>query len=233
MTKKVLKHLRAKIFAGILVILPLGITFLILKFVFNTLDSILDPLIPDITVSLFNRLHHLPGVGIIAFFLLLYLIGLITTNVLGRKLISWGDRLFTTIPVVKNIYTSSKQLTDAFSATRKGSFRQAVFVEFPQEGNYVLGFVTNELTDQDHQKKVTVFIPTAFIPPQGFLLFLPKDKIFPSQLTVEEAIKAIMSVGIVAPQTLSISLSSPKSEKESFENFKEMKYLNPKIEGGP
>jgi uncharacterized membrane protein len=233
MTKKILRHLRAKIFAGILVILPLGITFLILKFVFNTLDSILDPLIPDITISLFRRLYHLPGVGIIAFFLLLYLIGVITTNVLGRKLISWGDRLFTTIPVVKNIYTSSKQLTDAFSASRKGSFRQAVFVEFPQEGNYVLGFVTNELTDPGHQKKMAVFIPTAFIPPQGFLLFLPKEKIFPSQLTVEEAIKTIMSVGIVAPQTLSVPLPSPKSEKESVENFKGMKYLNPKIEGGP
>jgi uncharacterized membrane protein len=233
MTKKILRHLRAKIFAGILVILPLGITFLILKFVFNTLDSILDPLIPDITISLFQRLYHLPGVGIIAFFLLLYLIGLITTNVLGRKLINWGDHLFTAIPVVKNIYTSSKQLTDAFSATRKGSFRQAVFVEFPQEGNYVLGFVTNELTDLEHQKKVTVFIPTAFIPPQGFLLFVSKEKIFPSQLTVEEAIKAIMSVGIVTPNTLSISLSSPKSGKESVENFKGMKYLNPKIEGGP
>jgi uncharacterized membrane protein len=214
MTKKILRHLRAKIFAGILVILPLGITFLILKFVFNTLDSILDPLIPDITISLFQRLYHLPGVGIIAFFLLLYLIGLITTNVLGRKLISWGDRLFTAIPVVKNIYTSSKQLTDAFSATRKGSFRQAVFVEFPQEGNYVLGFVTNELTDLEHQTKVTVFVPTAFIPPQGFLLFLPKEKTLPSQLTVEEAIKAIMSVGIVTPHTLSVPLSNSKFEKE-------------------
>jgi len=233
MTKKFLKHLRAKIFAGILVILPLGITFLILKLVFNTLDGILDPLIPNITIYLFHRLYHLHGIGIIAFFLLLYLIGLITTNVLGRKLISWGDRLFTTIPVVKNIYTSSKQLTDAFSASRKGSFRQAVFVEFPQEGNYVLGFVTNELTDHEHQKKATVFIPTAFVPPQGFLLFLPKEKLLPSQLTIEEAIKAIMSVGIVAPQTLSIPLPSPKSEKESVENFKGMKYLNPKIEGGP
>jgi uncharacterized membrane protein len=158
---------------------------------------------------------------------------LITTNVLGRKLISWGDRLFTTIPVVKNIYTSSKQLTDAFSATRKGSFRQAVFVEFPQEGNYMLGFVTNELTDRDQKKKVTVFVPTAFIPPQGFLLFLPKENIFPSQWTVEEAIKAIMSVGIVTPHSLSIPLSNSKSGKEPVENFKGMKYLNPKIEGGP
>lgn len=233
MTKKFFKHLRTKIFAGILVILPLGITFLVLKFVFNTMDSILDPLIPDITISLSHRVFHIPGIGIIAFFLLLYLIGLITTNVLGRKLISWGDRLFATIPVVKNIYTSSKQLTDAFSATRKGSFRQAVFVEFPQEGNYVLGFVTNELTDIENQTKMAVFIPTAFVPPQGFLLFLPKEKILPSQLTVEEAIKAIMSVGIVTPHTLSVPLSSPKSEKESVENFKGLKYLNPKIEGGP
>jgi len=214
MTKKILKHLRTKTFAGILVILPLGITFLVLKFVFNSLDSILGPLIPDINVSLFNRVYHLPGVGLISFFLLLYLIGLITTNVLGRRLISWGDRIFTAIPVVKNIYTSSKQLTDAFSATRKGSFRQAVFVEFPQEGNYVLGFVTNELTDLEHQTRVTVFVPTAFVPPQGFLLFLPKEKTLPSQLTVEEAIKAIMSVGIVTPHTLSVPLSGLKSGKE-------------------
>jgi uncharacterized membrane protein len=214
MTKKILKHLRAKSFAGILVILPLGITFLVLKFVFNSLDSILGPLIPEINVSLFHRIYHLPGVGLISFFFLLYLTGLITTNVLGRKLISWGDRLFATIPVVKNIYTSSKQLTDAFSATRKGSFRQAVFVEFPQEGNYVLGFVTNELTDFESQTKVTVFIPTAFVPPQGFLLFLPKEKLLPSQLTIEEAIKTIMSVGIVTPHTLSVPLSGSKSEKE-------------------
>jgi len=214
MTKKILKHLRAKIFAGILVILPLGITFLVLKFVFNSLDSILGPLIPDITVSLFRRAFPLPYVGLISFLLLLYLIGLITTNVLGRKLIGWGDRLFTAIPVVKNIYTSSKQLTDAFSATRKGSFRQAVFVEFPQEGNYVLGFVTNELMDIERQTKVTVFIPTAFVPPQGFLLFLPKEKTLPAQLTVEEAIKTIMSVGIVTPHRLSVPLSRSKSEKE-------------------
>jgi uncharacterized membrane protein len=232
MTKKILKHLRSKIFAGILVILPLGITFLVLKFVFNTLDSILDPLIPNINIFLFHRVFHLPGLGIVSFFLLLYLIGVITTNVLGRKLVHWGDRLFTNIPVVKNIYLSSKQLTDAFSATRKGSFRQAVFVEFPQEGNYVLGFVTNELTDLERQARVTVFVPTAFVPPQGFLLFLPKEKILPSRMTIEEAIKAIMSVGIVTPHTLSVPLSGPKSEKESVENLKGMKYLNPNIEGG-
>jgi len=232
MTKHFLRHLRAKIFAGILVVLPLGITFLVLKFVFNTLDGILDPLVPDINVSLFHRVFHLPGVGIISFFFLLYLIGLVTTNVLGRKLVHWGDRLFTNIPVVKNIYLSSKQLTDAFSATQKGSFRQAVFVEFPQEGNYMLGFVTNELTDLDRQTKTTVFVPTAFVPPQGFLLFLPKEKLLPSQLTIEEAIKAIMSVGIVTPHTLPIALSGTKPEKERIENREEMGYLNSKIEGG-
>src|SRR4030043_2014595 len=232
MTKKVFKHLRTKIFAGILVILPLGITFFILKFVFNTLDGILDPLMPRLTIYLFNRDYLIPGLGIIGFFLLLYLFGVIATNVLGRKLVHWADRLFTNIPVVKNIYLSSKQLTDAFSATRKGSFRQAVFVEFPQEGNYVIGFVTNELTDLERQTKVTVFVPTAFVPPQGFLLFLPKEKILPSQLTIEEAIKAIMSVGIVTPHILSVALSGTKPENEIIENLKGMGYLNSKIEGG-
>jgi uncharacterized membrane protein len=232
MIKNIFRHLRTKIFAGILVVLPLGITFLVLKFVFNTLDNILGPLMPEVPVYLFNRNFLLPGLGIIGFFLLLYLIGVIATNVLGHKLVGWTDRLFTNIPVVKNIYLSSKQLTDAFSTTRKGSFRQAVFVEFPQEGNFVLGFVTNELTDLEQQVKVTVFVPTAFVPPQGFLLFLPKEKILPSRLTIEEAIKAIMSAGIVTPHHLSVPLSRTKSEKEAIENLKGMNYLNSKIEGG-
>ena len=233
MIKRILKHLRSKIFAGILVILPLGITLFVLKFVFNILDSILDPLMPLLTDTLFHREIHIPGFGIIVFFLLLYLFGVVATNVFGRRLVGWADHLLTNIPVVKNIYLSSKQLTNAFSSTGKGSFRQAVFVEFPQEGNFVLGFVTNELTDLDRQTKVTVFVPTAFIPPNGFLLFLPKEKILPSQLTIEEAIKAIMSVGIVTPPTLPVSLSPTTSETESIENFERMKYLNSKIEGGP
>jgi len=232
MTKNIFRHLRTKIFAGILVTLPLGVTFLVLNFIFNAVDNILGPLMPHVTVYLLNRKFLLPGLGIIGFFLLLYLIGVIATNVLGRKLVSWGDYLFTTIPVVKNIYTAAKQLTDAFSATRKGSFRQAVFVEFPQEGIYMLGFVTNEVADLEDQNKVTVFIPTAFVPPQGFLIFLSKEKIVPSCMSIEEAIKTIMSVGIVTPQNLSVPLSSMKAEKEPIENFKRMDYLNSKIEGG-
>lgn len=176
MTKHFLKHLRAKIFTGILLLLPLGITFLVLKFVFNTLDSILGPLMPHVTIILFHRLFNIPGLGIIAFFLLLYLIGVIATNVLGRKLVQWTDWVFINIPVVKNIYLSSKQLTDAFSATRKGTFRQAVFVEFPQPGNFVLGFVTNELSAPENQAKMTVFVPTAFFPPRVFCSFLPRKK---------------------------------------------------------
>jgi len=233
MIKKMFKHLRTKIFAGILVILPLGITFLVLKFVFNALHSTLDPLMPKVSVYFLQRDFSIPGLGIIGFLVLLYLIGMIATNVLGRKLIHWTDKLFINIPVVKNIYSSSKQLTDAFSTTKKGSFRQAVFVEFPQEGNFVLGFITNELTDFEDEKKITVFIPTGFAPPAGHLLFLPKEKVFPSQMTVEEAIKTIMSVGFVTPSHLTISLTHAKSDKESIENSEGMKYLNSKVEGGP
>src|SRR4030067_2968051 len=112
MTKRFFKHLRSKCVAGILVVLPLGITFLVLKFVFNTLDNILGPIMPHITIYPFNHKFSVPGLGIIAFFAFLYLIGVIAPNVLGHKLVSWGDYLFKTIPVVKNIYTASKQLTD-------------------------------------------------------------------------------------------------------------------------
>lgn len=229
--KSLFKHLRSKIFAGILLILPLGITFFILKFVFQTLDNFLGQPMLKLTWVLFKKEIHFPGVGILAFFFLLYLLGLIATNVLGRKLVAWTDRLFTNIPIVKNIYFSSKQLTDAFSASRKGSFRQAVFVEFPQDGNFVLGFITNELKDLRQSHRVTVFIPTAFFPPQGFLLFLPREKVIPSHLTIEEAIKTIMSVGIVSPQHLSVPLSSKGDDP--VENLEGIQYLHPKMEGGP
>jgi uncharacterized membrane protein len=231
--KRIFKHLRAKILAGVLVILPLGITIFILKFVYTALDDRVGPIGPEVTHFLFHRELHIPGLGIIIFFLLLYLLGLIATNVMGRKLVGWGDRFFTNLPIVKKIYLSSKQLTDAFSATRKGSFRQAVFVEFPQEGSFVLGFITNELSDLTPQTKVTVFVPTAFVPPQGILFFLPKERIIPSQMTIEEAIKTIMSVGIVTPPSLSASLFSPETKKDSIENLERMKYPNSKIEGGP
>jgi uncharacterized membrane protein len=230
--KNIFKHLRAKIIAGLLVILPLGITVFILKFVFTALDDRVGPLGPEVTHFLFHRELHIPGLGIIIFFLLLYLLGLIATNVMGRKLVGWADRFFTNLPVVKNIYLSSKQLTDAFSATRKGSFRQAVFVEFPREGSFVLGFITNELSDLTPQRKVTVFVPTAFIPPQGILFFLPKERIIPSHLTIEEAIKAIMSVGIVTPPSLSATLLSQERGKDSIEKLERMKYPDSKIEGG-
>ncbi len=233
MLKKIFKHLRGKILAGMLVILPLGITIFILKFIFTALDDRVGPLGPGVTHFLFHRELPIPGLGIIIFFLLLYLLGLIATNVMGRKLVGWGDRLFTNLPIVKNIYLSSKQLTDAFSPTRKGAFRQAVFVEFPQEGNFVIGFITNEISDLTSQTKVTVFVPTAFVPPMGFLLFLPKEKVIPSQLTIEEAIKTIMSVGIVTPPSLSVFLSRNNSKKDSIENLERMKYPNSKIEGGP
>ncbi len=231
--KSLLKHLRAKIFAGILIVLPLGITFLVLKFVFQTLDHILGQPVWRLTWFLFQREVSIPGLGILAFFFLLYLLGLVGTNVLGRKLIGWTDRLFTTIPVVKNIYLSSKQLTDAFSTSRKGSFRQAVFVEFPRHGNFALGFITNEVKDLHGEDRVVVFIPTAFFPPQGLLLFLPREKIIPSHLTIEEAIKTIMSVGIVSPQSLQVPLVSKGEEKDSVENLKGIQYLHAKIEGGP
>jgi uncharacterized membrane protein len=217
MTRNFLKHLRTKIIAGILVILPVGITFLVLKFVFNFLDSILGPLLPSVPIYLFHRLYELPGLGIIAFFFMLYLLGVIATNVLGRRVVHWTDRLMVNIPVVRNIYRSSKQLSDAFSASRKGAFRQAVFVEFPQPGNFVLGFITNELIDVEREGKLTVFIPTTFVPPSGFLLFVGREKVIPSHLTIEEAIKSIMSVGIVTPPVLSVSLANSPGRNSTIE----------------
>ena len=204
MIKKFLRHLRTKIFAGILVVLPIGLTFLVLKFVFNALDNILGPVIPEVPIYLFHRLFTLPGLGIISFFLMLYVIGMITTNVLGRKLVHWADSLVINIPVVKNIYPTIKQIVEAFHPSSSSSFKKVVLVEYPKSGIFALGFLTSEVSmrgGSSNQRFYSVYIPTNNLYLGHVALFKAEEVTIPG-LTIEEGLKIILSGGTAFPPTI-------------------------------
>jgi len=188
-------HLKGRIVAGLFVLIPLGITIFILKFLFSFADGILGPYLDKLYTAVTNRTAHFPGLGMATGVLVIYLTGLLARNVMGTRLLRWWDELLTRIPLVKSIYTSSKQLTEVLKEG-KGSYRRAVFVEWPRQGVRAIGFVTAEV-ERAGETLVVVYVPTMPNPTSGFALFFTPDQILESGMSVEEAIKFVVSGGAV------------------------------------
>jgi uncharacterized membrane protein len=195
--KAVVKHLKGVFLAGIFIVIPFGITIFILKFLFNFADGILGSHLDSLMEFYGRSGGHIPGIGMITGAVVIYLTGLIATNVLGKRLLKLGDDLLTRIPLVKSIYTSSKQLTKVFQEGGS-SYRRAVFVEWPRPGVRAVGFVTAEV-ERDGERFVVVYIPTMPNPTSGFALWFRESEVFESGMTVEDAIKFVVSGGVMIP----------------------------------
>jgi uncharacterized membrane protein len=195
--KIVANHLKGTIITGLFVVIPIGITLFILKFLFNFTDGILGSYLDELFVLVTHHELHIPGLGIITGIVVIYLAGLLGTNVLGTQLLKLGDNLLSRIPLVKSIYSSSKQLTKVFKEG-KASYRRAVFVEWPRPGVRAIGFVTAEV-ERDSERLVVVYIPTMPNPTSGFALFFREDEVQDSGMTVEDAVKFVVSGGVVVP----------------------------------
>lgn len=193
----VINHLRGTFITGLFVVIPIGITIFILKFLFNFTDGILGSYLDELLMVFTQQELHFPGLGIITGLVVIYLAGLLGTNVLGNQLLKLGDSLLSRIPLVKSIYSSSKQLTKVFKEG-KASYRRAVFVEWPRPGVRAIGFVTAEMI-RDGEKMVVVYIPTMPNPTSGFALFFREEDVQDSGMTVEDAVKFVVSGGVVVP----------------------------------
>ena len=157
------KRLRAQFIAGIVVVLPIGASILILVWVFSAIDNILQPAVRGIW-------HQtIPGVGFGATVVLIYLVGVIARNVVGKRLIRYGESLLARVSVFRQLYIGIRQILESFSAPDKAGFMQVVLVEFPRKDMKAIGFVTNELTGASGEKLLSVLIPTAPNPTTGFL----------------------------------------------------------------
>lgn len=188
-------HLKGKFLAGLFVVIPVGITIFILKFLFNFADGILGSHLDYLLELLIHRDLHIPGLGMITGALVIYLAGLLATNVLGNQLLHSADELLSHIPLVRSIYTSSKQLMKVFREG-KTSYRRAVFVEWPRLGVKAIGFVTAEVV-RDGVNLVVVYVPTMPNPTSGFALFFREEEVCDCGMSVEEAVKFVVSGGVV------------------------------------
>jgi uncharacterized membrane protein len=193
--KLVINHLKGRFLAGLFVVIPVGITIFILKFLFNVADGILGSYWDAVFSFVFHHDLHVPGLGMITGAVVIYLAGLLATNVLGTRLIEQGDELMSRIPLVRSIYTSSKQLIKVFREG-KTPYRRAVFVEWPRPGVRAIGFVTAEV-ERDGIPMVVVYIPTMPNPTSGFALFFRENEVCDCGMTVEEALKFVFSGGTV------------------------------------
>ena len=199
----IIRHLRKTFFAGLFVIIPIGITIFILKFLFNLADGILGSFIDRLFILVTGQELLIPGLGMIIGAVAIYLTGLVATNFIGSKLLRFGESVLNRIPLVKSIYTSSKQLMQVFQEG-KSSYRRGVFVDWPRPGVKAIGFVTAEL-EQNGVDMVVVYLPTMPNPTSGFALYFRADEVQDSGMSVEDAVKFVVSGGVVLPQTAQVS----------------------------
>jgi uncharacterized membrane protein len=203
---KIRTRLRNLFIAGLLVLLPISITIFILTFLFQKLDNLLSPVFVKLLILLRLPLQEgqfIPGLGFVATFIIIIFTGLITKNILGRKLFKLGEIIVEKTPVARSIYSGAKQIIDTVSKSHLDTFSKVVMVEYPRRGLFSLGFVTcesrGEIQENTEENVVNVFIPTTPNPTSGMLIFVPQKDIIPLSMTVEEGIKLVVSGGIVTP----------------------------------
>jgi uncharacterized membrane protein len=193
--------LKKYLLAGLLVLVPLGITVWVLHFIITSLDQTIL-LIPETWRPKWDG-SNIPGMGILLAFVLLFVTGAIASNVFGKQLVKAWDSIVNRIPVVGGIYKSIKQLTDPVLSENGQAFSKAVLVEFPHAGSHTVAFLTNkvdgEIASKLGETQVSVYVPTTPNPTSGYMLILPKSKVYELDMSVDQALKYIVSMGVAAP----------------------------------
>jgi len=206
---KFLRKLRAVVLAGLAVIVPIGATIWILVWLFEIIDKLLRPL----TVYVFG--HTVVGVGFGAIVVLILIVGLIATNVIGKRLVRWGEDLLSRVPITRVIYVGLKQVLQSFADPQKTGFMQVVMVQYPRKDIYAIGFVTNEHEGSRGKKIINVFIPTAPNPTTGFLQIMDESEVIRTKLTIEEGLKMVVSAGRVSPPDVGEKMLEAKLSVET------------------
>jgi len=190
--------MRRLFWAGLLVVVPIIATFLILRFLFRTVDGLLAPVIAELTG------RNLPGVGLLATIVIVFLAGFLISSVFGSRLYSIGEVLFIKTPLVRTVYGGAKQLMEGMFSQGAKAFKQAVLVEFPHKGVWVVAFVGGEI-EIGGRKLISVFVPSTPTPFTGFVANYLPEEVVPLSISIEEALKFVVSGGIVVPDELKTS----------------------------
>ncbi|MSQ56703.1 MAG: DUF502 domain-containing protein [Limnohabitans sp.] len=206
-------HIKKYILAGLLVWLPLAITLWVLTWLIGTMDSILASLIhalstvvPDQYQDLLKQLAQINGLGVLMIFLALVLTGALVSNVAGRWLVRQWDKIFANIPIVKSIYNGVKKVSDTLFSSNGNAFRKAVLVQYPRAGSWTIGFQTGmpqgEVVDHLLGDYMSIYVPTTPNPTSGFFLLMPCADVIELEMSVDEALTYVISMGAVPPDVV-------------------------------
>jgi uncharacterized membrane protein len=195
-----LKELRHYFITGVATLLPLSVTVFVFWFIVVRLGSLFRPLF-----KLHPWLERLPDwvsilVGFVFFLIVVLAVGALASGLLGRLLLGWLDKLMKHTPIVKIIYTSARQLTDAVFVNRS-SLRKTVIAEYPRVGMFAVGFLTSDdrITLADGRKALFVFFPTTPNPTSGWLALIPEDEVTETSMSIEDGLKLVVSGGVIKP----------------------------------
>ena len=185
--------------SGVLVVVPIILTYIVLKFLFETIDGILQPLI--------HRLlgYYIPGLGVFSTILIIILAGVLTRNVIGAWIYRRGDNILARLPIIRPIYSSAKQLLEAIAAPSMSSFKEVTLIEYPRKGLHALGFIAHRIEmklDGEIARYAVVFVPSTPTPVSGMVVVVPEKEAVTLNMTVEEGIKFLVSGGVASPSLI-------------------------------
>lgn len=207
--------MRKYLIAGLLVWMPLGITFLVIRAIVGFLDKTLL-LLPSAyqPENLFG--FNIPGLGVALAVFLVIATGMIVANLLGRRLVAAWESFLSQIPLVRTLYKGIKQIMEAVLATDAKSFRKVLLVEYPRKGLWSLAFMTSdglgEVQEKTESDVISVFIPTTPNPTSGFVIMVPQSEAIELDMSVEDGLKMIISMGVVIPKSKQEELAAQKAE---------------------
>ncbi len=185
--------------SGVLVVVPIILTYIVLKFLFEAIDGILQPIIYKILG------YYVPGLGLFTTFLVIILAGVLTRNFIGAWLYRKGDRMLARMPLIRPVYSAAKQLLEAVTMPSTKSFKEVALVQYPRPGAYALCFVSRRIgleINGETRAFVTVFVPSTPTPISGMAIMVPAEELIPVNMTVEEGIKFLVSGGVVSPDLI-------------------------------
>lgn len=219
--KRVRKNVRTRLMSGMLILVPFGVTLLVMQWLFNWMAGILRRPVHD---ALFYYVRNpaiwtdamavwvnivVSLISILILLVLLYLIGAVGHYVTGEKLLAMGESLLLRIPLVRTVYSASKQVIQAVSLPDRSAFKSVVLVEVPRPGYKALAFMTGYIHDPAGRKCCKVYVPSALNPTSGFLQIIPVEEVVPVVMTIEEAFKILISGGIISPEELVLGKLDP------------------------
>ena len=186
-------HLRRAFVRGLFVMIPLVLTYMVLKLLFDIVDGVLQPVVETGFGS------RIPGLGLLLLAVLIYLVGLLVANALGRRMVDLVKKGLLEIPVVGNVYSTANKLIDSFSGSSDMGFKRVVAIEHPRKGAWTLGFLTSFIEEAPGKRMAIIYIPTAPMPNSGWVAILPVEEVYDTDLSIDTAMGLVLSGGITAP----------------------------------